>query len=80
MCVASGWTLVFMSVIAGWCFLGLEALISDVGGVFGHSGMSPHQIDSFTPAFAAAILSVDADKQKTTTHYPDTHPKSSTNP
>lgn len=28
-----------MSVIAGWCFLGLEALISDVGGVFGHSGM-----------------------------------------
>jgi len=30
--------LVVMSVIAGWCFLGLEALISDVGGVFGHSG------------------------------------------
>jgi len=29
-----------MSVIAGWCFLGLEALISDVGGVFGHSGIS----------------------------------------
>jgi putative membrane protein len=41
MCVASGLTLVIMSVIAGWCFLGLEALISDVGGVFGHSGMSP---------------------------------------
>lgn len=40
MCVASGWTLVIMSAIAGWCFLGLEALISDVGGVFGHSGMS----------------------------------------
>lgn len=41
MCVASGWTLVIMSVIAGWCFLGLEALISDVGGVFGHSGILP---------------------------------------
>jgi hypothetical protein len=32
-----------MSVIAGWCFLGLEALISDVGGVFGNSGKSCHR-------------------------------------
>lgn len=43
MCVASGWTLVIMSVIAGWCFLGLEALVADVGGVFGQSGKLCHR-------------------------------------
>jgi hypothetical protein len=36
----SGWALVLIAVIAGWCLLGLEALVGEVGGVFGGSGMS----------------------------------------
>lgn len=29
-----------MTLIAGWCFFGLEALTSEVGGVFGTNGPS----------------------------------------
>lgn len=38
LCVVSGWALVLVAVIAGWCLLGLEALVGEVGGVFGGSG------------------------------------------
>lgn len=40
LCVVSGWALVLVAVIAGWCLLGLEALVGEVGGVFGGSGKS----------------------------------------
>jgi len=38
LCVVSGPYLVMITLLAGWCLLGLEALIAEVGGVFGHSG------------------------------------------
>lgn len=38
LCVVNGWLLVFITLIAGWCLLGLEALIGEVSGVFGSSG------------------------------------------
>ncbi|WWC61190.1 uncharacterized protein I303_103770 [Kwoniella dejecticola CBS 10117] len=37
LCVVNGWALIVITLIAGWCFLGLEALIGEVGGVFGSS-------------------------------------------
>ncbi|WVQ70153.1 uncharacterized protein L199_008378 [Kwoniella botswanensis] len=37
LCVVGGYSLIFITLIAGWCLLGLEALISEVGGVFGSS-------------------------------------------
>lgn len=38
LCVVSGWSVILITVIAGWCLLGLEALIAEVAGVFGISG------------------------------------------
>jgi len=38
LCVVTGPYLIVITLIAGWCLLGLEALIAEVGGVFGHSG------------------------------------------
>ena len=37
LCVVSGYTLLLVTLIAGWCLLGLEALVGEVGGVFGGS-------------------------------------------
>jgi putative membrane protein len=34
----SGPAVILITLIAGWCFLGLEALVGEVGGVFGGSG------------------------------------------
>jgi hypothetical protein len=36
--VVTGPYLIVITLIAGWCLLGLDALVSEVGGVFGHSG------------------------------------------
>ncbi|WVQ98673.1 hypothetical protein IAU59_005804 [Kwoniella sp. CBS 9459] len=47
LCVVSGWALVFITMIAGWCLLGLEALIGEVGGVFG-SSENHHPLPMFT--------------------------------
>lgn len=38
LCVVSGKWLVLVTLIAAWCFLGLNALVGEVGGVFGGSG------------------------------------------
>ncbi|GFZ46177.1 hypothetical protein JCM24511_04424 [Saitozyma sp. JCM 24511] len=38
LCVVNSWPLVLITIIAGWCLLGLEALVAEVGGVFGGSG------------------------------------------
>ncbi|WRT67078.1 uncharacterized protein IL334_004044 [Kwoniella shivajii] len=37
LCVVNGWSMILITVVAGWCLLGLEALIGEVGGVFGSS-------------------------------------------
>ncbi|WVW83146.1 hypothetical protein I302_105164 [Kwoniella bestiolae CBS 10118] len=37
LCVVNGYSRVLITLIAGWCLLGLEALIGEVGGVFGSS-------------------------------------------
>ncbi|WWC90090.1 uncharacterized protein L201_005023 [Kwoniella dendrophila CBS 6074] len=37
LCVVNGWSVILITLIAGWCLLGLEALIGEVGGVFGSS-------------------------------------------
>ncbi|ODN84759.1 hypothetical protein, variant [Cryptococcus amylolentus CBS 6039] len=47
LCVVKGWPLVFITFIAGWCLLGLEALISEVSGVFG-SSENHHPLPIFT--------------------------------
>ncbi|OCF36548.1 hypothetical protein I316_01798 [Kwoniella heveanensis BCC8398] len=47
LCVVSGWALVLITLIAGWCLLGLEALIGEVGGVFG-SSENHHPLPMFT--------------------------------
>ncbi|WVQ71604.1 hypothetical protein IAR50_001144 [Cryptococcus sp. DSM 104548] len=47
LCVVKGWSLVFITFIAGWCLLGLEALISEVSGVFG-SSENHHPLPIFT--------------------------------
>lgn len=42
LCVVSGPYLIMITLIAGWCLLGLDALVSEVGGVFGPSGEAPY--------------------------------------
>jgi predicted membrane chloride channel (bestrophin family) len=43
LCLVRGPYLILISLVAGWCLLGLEALITEVGGVFGESGKrTPH--------------------------------------
>ncbi|TYJ56567.1 hypothetical protein B9479_002659 [Cryptococcus floricola] len=56
LCVVKGWPLVFITFIAGWCLLGLEALISEVSGVFG-SSENHHPL----PIFIQEILNESLD-------------------
>ncbi|WVR05130.1 hypothetical protein IAU60_002142 [Kwoniella sp. DSM 27419] len=56
LCVVSGWALILITLIAGWCLLGLDALIGEVGGVFGHSE-NHHPL----PLFSQQILNESLD-------------------
>ncbi|WVQ78054.1 hypothetical protein IAT38_000135 [Cryptococcus sp. DSM 104549] len=56
LCVVTGWPLVAITLIAGWCLLGLEALISEVQGVFGSS-----ENHLPLPTFTQQILSESLD-------------------
>nr|ODN99647.1 hypothetical protein L204_02080 [Cryptococcus depauperatus CBS 7855] len=56
LCVVRGWRLVVISLIAGWCLLGLEALIGEVSKVFGFSE-NHHPL----PVFSQQILNESLD-------------------
>ncbi|WVF72257.1 hypothetical protein IAT40_007069 [Kwoniella sp. CBS 6097] len=57
LCVVSGWALVLITLVAGWCLLGLEALIGEVGGVFG-SSENHHPLPMFTQQILNESLDV----------------------
>ena len=47
--VVSGTSVVIITMIAGWCLLGLEALVGEVGGVYGISGQFPGDFAPHNP-------------------------------
>ncbi|OXM81229.1 hypothetical protein C364_01092 [Cryptococcus neoformans Bt63] len=57
LCVVNGWLLVFITLIAGWCLLGLEALIGEVSGVFG-SSENHHPLPIFTEQILSESLDI----------------------
>ncbi|WWD15859.1 hypothetical protein CI109_100283 [Kwoniella shandongensis] len=57
LCVVKGWPLILITLIAGWGLLGLEALIGEVGGVFG-SSENHHPLPRFTQQILGESLDV----------------------
>ncbi|KIR32409.1 hypothetical protein I352_05236 [Cryptococcus deuterogattii MMRL2647] len=57
LCVVDGWLLVLITLIAGWCLLGLEALIGEVSGVFGLSE-NHHPLPIFTEQILSESLDI----------------------
>ncbi|KAK8869864.1 hypothetical protein IAR55_000432 [Kwoniella newhampshirensis] len=59
LCVVKGWPLILITLVAGWGLLGLEALIGEVGGVFG-SSENHHPLPRFTQQILGESLDISS--------------------